>query len=111
MKTFVILLASAMPAFADPPVIEAATLRGGQLNVTLSHPDTGWDHYADIWRVYGPDGAQLAERVLAHPHVNEQPFTRSTSFAFPDGVEAVSIVAGCTHGDMSEPFEFSRPTN
>jgi hypothetical protein len=45
--------------------------------VTLRHADSGWDHYANRWEVLGPDGAVLATRVLYHPHVNEQPFTRS----------------------------------
>ena len=47
------------------------------VNVTLKHEDTGWDHYADNWRVMDNDGKILGERVLYHPHVNEQPFTRS----------------------------------
>jgi len=45
--------------------------------VTVQHEDTGWDHYADRWEVLTPDGDVLATRVLAHPHVEEQPFTRS----------------------------------
>lgn len=47
--------------------------------VTLEHADTGWDHYADGWRVVSPDGEVLGYRKLFHPHVNEQPFTRSLS--------------------------------
>jgi len=100
-----LLLALAAPALADPPVIEAAQMRGGQIHVTVSHPDSGWDHYADIWRVYGPDGAELAERVLLHPHETEQPFTRSTALHPVEGTGAVTVVAGCTDGDLSEPFE------
>jgi hypothetical protein len=46
-------------------------------NVTVSHADQGWDHYADRWEIIAPDGEILATRVLAHPHTNEQPFTRS----------------------------------
>lgn len=49
------------------------------VDVTLKHADTGWDHYANRWEIIGPDGKVLATRVLAHPHVNEQPFTRSLS--------------------------------
>ena len=45
--------------------------------VTLRHADTGWDHYADAWRVVDGDGKVLGERVLLHPHVDEQPFERS----------------------------------
>lgn len=47
------------------------------LAVTVRHADSGWDHYADRWEVIGPDDRVLATRVLQHPHVHEQPFTRS----------------------------------
>ncbi len=50
-----------------------------QFDVTLKHSDTGWDHYADAWELLAPDGTLLGRRVLYHPHVNEQPFTRSLS--------------------------------
>lgn len=48
-------------------------------NVTVQHADTGWKHYANQWDVIAPDGKVLASRVLYHPHVDEQPFTRSLS--------------------------------
>ena len=44
--------------------------------VTVRHDDEGWYHYANAWQVLGPDGAVLATRVLRHPHVGQQPFTR-----------------------------------
>ncbi|MCB1722931.1 MAG: hypothetical protein H6959_06385 [Chromatiaceae bacterium] len=47
------------------------------IDVTVRHNDTGWDHFANRWEVLAPDGHVLATRVLYHPHVNEQPFTRS----------------------------------
>lgn len=72
-------LALALPALADPPQIVGVTRTGDTVSVTLRHPDTGWDHYADAWEVLDTDGARLGLRVLAHPHVNEQPFTRSLS--------------------------------
>ena len=49
------------------------------LDVTLRHADSGWDHYANRWEVVAPDGRVLATRVLAHPHEHEQPFTRGLS--------------------------------
>ncbi len=49
----------------------------------------------------------LAERILAHPHLNEQPFTRSTPFAALGGISEVTIVAGCTDGDLSQAFVLS----
>lgn len=47
------------------------------VSVTLRHDDTGWDHYADAWRVVDGAGGVLGTRTLYHPHVGEQPFTRS----------------------------------
>jgi hypothetical protein len=48
-----------------------------QVHTTLRHGDTGWEHYADVWRVVTEAGDVLGTRTLLHPHVNEQPFTRS----------------------------------
>ncbi len=65
-----------------------------RIDVTLRHADTGWDHYADAWRVIGPGGDELGTRVLAHPHVDEQPFTRSLGgVRIPEGVSEVTIEA------------------
>lgn len=49
------------------------------VDVTLRHADSGWDHYANRWEILAPDGRVLATRVLVHPHVHEQPFTRGLS--------------------------------
>jgi hypothetical protein len=48
-------------------------------DVTVNHADEGWNHYADKWDVVAPDGKVLGTRTLYHPHVDEQPFTRSLS--------------------------------
>lgn len=32
-------------------------------NVTVSHADQGWDHYADRWELIAPDGEILARGV------------------------------------------------
>lgn len=58
------------------------------IQVTLRHADSGWDHYADRWEILGPAGEVLATRVLYHPHVQEQPFTR--------GLNRVPIPASIT---------------
>jgi hypothetical protein len=59
-------------------------------DVTVKHADTGWDRYADNWEIVGPDGTVIDKRVLLHPHVGEQPFTRSISrVEVPDGVRSV----------------------
>ncbi len=88
-------------AFADPPSIEAAeaTKSGDtwRFDVTLRHPDTGWDHYADGWRVLTMDGQILGTRTLYHPHVNEQPFTRSLGgVVIPESMKQVQIEAKCS---------------
>ncbi len=90
----------ATPAFAEPPVVEEATARQNgatwTISVTLSHPDTGWDHYADGWRVEAADGTELGFRELLHPHVTEQPFTRSLSgVTIPEGMTEVFIRPRC----------------
>ncbi len=90
----------AAPVFADEPVIERVTAtKGGdgwRFNVTLSHPDTGWKHYADGWAVEDEQGKQLGLRVLGHPHVEEQPFTRSLGGVnIPSGVGTVYVRSRC----------------
>jgi hypothetical protein len=63
-------------------------------NVTVSHKDTGWEHYADKWEIINSEGAVLGARILHHPHVNEQPFTRSLSgVKIPLDIKAVIIRA------------------
>ena len=63
-------------------------------NVTVFHKDTGWNHYANKWDIIGDNGVNYGTRVLHHPHVGEQPFTRSLSGVFiPDNVKKVSIRA------------------
>ncbi|MGL5008711.1 MAG: hypothetical protein ACRC6I_02415 [Paracoccaceae bacterium] len=96
----VAIAAAALPAVAEPVEIVTATAQQEAglwtFDVTLRHPDTGWDHYADAWEVLSPDGASLGLRTLTHPHVDEQPFTRSLSgIASPAGVSHVTIRARC----------------
>ena len=65
-----------------------------RFDVTVAHADTGWDHYADAWEIVGPDGTVLGVRTLAHPHVDEQPFTRSQGgVKIPTGVDSVTVRA------------------
>jgi hypothetical protein len=63
-------------------------------SVAVRHADEGWDHYADRWDVVAPDGEVLGTRVLLHPHVGEQPFTRSlTGVKIPEGTGKVVVRA------------------
>ena len=94
-------LAAALPAGAtradEPTIVEVAATRTGEafrFDVTVRHDDEGWDHYANAFVVTLPDGTVLGTRILAHPHVNEQPFTRSLGgVTVPNGVSAVHVHA------------------
>ncbi len=81
---FAFLIAMSLPVFAgEADVVDVAVSCNDdsicRFDVTVQHEDEGWDHYANRWEVLSPDGEVLATRVLAHPHVDEQPFTRSMS--------------------------------
>lgn len=84
MKIFLVLLTLFIPALCHAGEVDVVGAKATQsssgtwrFDVTLKHADEGWDHYANKWEVVAPDGTVLATRVLAHPHVDEQPFTRS----------------------------------
>jgi len=94
---------------ADVIYVRAVLLQDGTwtFHVTVTHPDTGWEDYADGWDVVTPDGVVLKinqddpfTRLLLHPHENEQPFTRSQQgIIIPTGtkwirVRAHDLVAG-----------------
>ena len=76
-------------------------------DVTLEHDDSGWDHYADLWQILSDDGTVLGKRVLLHPHVNEQPFTRSLNGVnIPNGINTVWIEAhDSVHGMSADKFK------
>ena len=105
----------ALPAYAnDVEIVEATARQSGStwtFSVTLKHEDTGWDHYADLWQVFTPDGTLLGERVLLHPHVEEQPFTRSLSgVEVPEDLSEVVIKArDSVHGVASQEYRLKLP--
>ena len=94
-----LLAPPAPPASAAEAKVVGAEARpegGGtwRFSATVAHPDTGWDHYADAWRVESPEGETLGVRELLHPHVDEQPFTRSLGgVVVPEGTETVRLRA------------------
>lgn len=86
-----------MAGEADVVAVDVTAEASGTFGfaVTLRHADEGWEHYADRWEVVSTDGATVyGERVLHHPHVNEQPFTRSLrGVTIPAGVREVLVRA------------------
>ena len=63
-------------------------------SVTIQHQDTGWKHYANKWDIVSKEGSVFGTRILHHPHVNEQPFTRSLSgVSIPARVKSVLVRA------------------
>jgi hypothetical protein len=107
MRRLLLLVLLPTAAFADDAVIEGATASRSDatwtFEVTLSHTDSGWDDYADGWRIVTEDGTELGARVLLHPHVDEQPFTRSLSgVAIPDGIATVYVEARTTRDGWGE---------
>lgn len=94
-----LMLAASGTVKADEVKILAAEFRNTgnnhwSVSVTLRHADTGWEHYADNWRVVDNEGDILGDRVLFHPHVDEQPFTRSLdNVTVPAGITTVYIEA------------------
>jgi hypothetical protein len=102
--SLMLLLGSPFMTLADEVKIEHTVFkkRGDAWTVetTLRHGDTGWEHYADAWRVVDEAGKELGKRVLLHPHENEQPFTRSlNSITIPSDTQIVYVEAHDTvHG-------------
>lgn len=74
-------MAGAAALAGEADVIAAQAVKTGErtyrISATIRHADTGWEHYCDRFDVLTVDGKVVGERILYHPHVNEQPFTRS----------------------------------
>jgi len=91
-------LAAGPAAAGDVRILAAELVRGADgewtAHVTLAHEDTGWEHYADAWRLVDAGGSVLGTRTLHHPHVTEQPFTRSLSgVRIPEQVRRIFVEA------------------
>ena len=113
---FACLLLMCTAAFAgEADVIEVEVRRIGgdtyKFDVTLRHADEGWEHFANKWEVTAPDGPVLGTRVLAHPHVEEQPFTRSLSgVKIPENLTEVIVRAhDLVHGYGGKTVEVKVP--
>lgn len=108
MKALVLIsLLFVNPLWADFAVIDAVKITrfgtGWQFSTMVSHPDEGWDHYADAWEIIGENGTSLGLRILAHPHLTEQPFTRSlTGVQLPEGLAQFYLKVRCSRDGWSE---------
>jgi len=98
----------------DVKVVDVKASKQGDswtFDVTLEHEDSGWEHYADAWRVVSDDGKEYGTRTLFHPHENEQPFTRSQSgIKIPADVTTVYVEAhDKVHGWSPDRFKYKLP--
>ena len=95
--------ADSTEADADVLFVRAVQEEAGTwtFSVTVRHADTGWQDYANGWDLVTSDGTILKPdpespftRLLLHPHVDEQPFTRSqTRVLIPQGVTRLLVRA------------------
>jgi len=93
------------PTSADADVLEVRAVLDEDgtwtFYVTVGHPDTGWDDYADGWDVVTENGDVLKQsdddvftRLLLHPHENEQPFTRGQrGINVPESLTSLTVRA------------------
>jgi len=90
-------LAAGTATAGEADVVGVEISRSGDaycFDVTVRHADAGWEHYADRWEVLTMDRKLIATRVLAHPHDDEQPFTRSLGgIRPPAGATSVRVRA------------------
>ena len=94
------------------PAGEDGETRFFNVSATIRHADTGWDHYADRFEVLdAATGRLLGQRELAHPHEDEQPFTRMLyRMPVPPGVVRVRVRAhDSKHGYELDPMELDLP--
>ena len=93
--------------------VSAASSSGHRsFDVTVRHADEGWKHYANLIQVLLPDGTPLNNRVLAHPHVNEQPFERGARRVLvPKGVSEVLVRARDSVHGHSHPIRVPLPAD
>ena len=81
-----------------------------RIDTSVKHADTGWDHYANAWDVLDEKGNKIGSRILHHPHVNEQPFTRSLTLIIPTHIKVITIRAkDSVHGYGGETISLKIP--
>jgi len=110
MKSYLLLLSLlatltyANKADVLKAVSHCSPYRSCNFDVTIQHNDEGWKHFANAYDIVTVDGKVLATRILHHPHVEEQPFTRSIrDIKIPKNTNKVIIRAhDIIHGSGGE---------
>lgn len=78
-----------------PDIVDVTVEGSGSrftVSATISSPYDSSERYADAFRVRTRDGKVLGVRELAHPHTNQQPFTRSlTDLRIPKNVSVIEV--------------------
>jgi hypothetical protein len=108
------LLLLAAPAIAGEARVIGVEVEPGasgwRFDVTVESDESGWDKYADGWEVLAPDGTRLGFRELFHPHVDEQPFTRSLSgVEIPPELDEVLVRAHDSVEGWGPPMRVTLP--
>ncbi len=98
MAVLTVCATSTIGLTGEADVVAVKTAKDGSglwtFEVTIRHADAGWGHYANRFEILSPDGDILGTRVLHHPHVDEQPFTRSLrGISLPNGLKTIRIRA------------------
>ncbi len=105
--TAIILLNSSC-LFAGEVLVncEKVLHRGGDLYtfyISVSHEDEGWEHYANRFELLNEEKQIFATRVLRHPHVNQQSFTRDITIMLKQPISEFIVRAhDSVHGYGSE---------
>lgn len=112
----IFLLFSVVPSLAgeaDVINVQVTTSKNETFtfDVTISHSDSGWDHYVNKWEILDEKDELLGTRVLHHPHVDEQPFTRSLSgVKIPENIKKVKVRAhDSVHGYGGKEISVNLP--
>jgi hypothetical protein len=122
VATFVTACACAVAFAGEADVIDAKAKKNSdgtyRFDVTIRSKDTGWNYYADAFEVLdatnkvpGSPGKVLGQRILLHPHEDEQPFTRELdSVKIPSGLREVTIRARMKPGGyLGDTFKLKLP--
>ncbi len=100
------------PVIVDVDISKKSSSGSRTIMATVRHADSGWKHYADAIEISTPEGVILRTRVLAHPHVNEQPFTRGASgINIPEGVRKIRVRAKDSVHGFGEAVQITVPEN